>query len=110
MNSNSFGVILLLVLLQSVASAGIMGSKHDLSANNEVYGNLFGEASTQVCVFCHTPHAANSTLTDGNPGQAPIWNRKITDDTQFKLYTGGFSLPVGPTPSPISVACLSCLL
>ncbi len=103
----SFNVFSLLILSQIVALASIIGSKHDLSATNE-YGNFYGEASTQICVFCHTPHAANSDLTDGSLGQAPIWNRKITDETQFQLYAGSFSLPIGPTPSPISVACLSC--
>ena len=107
MNSKSFNMFLLLILSQIVVSAEIRNSKHDLSATNE-YGNFYGEASTQICVFCHTPHAANSSLTDGNPGQAPIWNRRITDDTQFQLYEGSFSVPTGPTPSPISVACLSC--
>ena len=107
MNSKSFIMFLLLILLQIVVSAEIRNSKHDLSATNE-YGNFYGEASTEICVFCHTPHAANSSLTDGNPGQAPIWNRRVTDDTKFELYTGSYSVPTGPTPSPISVACLSC--
>ena len=46
---------------------GIAGSKHDLSTN-------YDPISNQVCMYCHTPHHANSSLSDIN---APLWNRAI---------------------------------
>lgn len=63
-------------LVSSTAFAqGVVGTKHDLSATLGTSG--------QVCVFCHTPHAAN----DGPAGTdwallgntAPLWNQDLND-------------------------------
>ncbi|MDQ1267713.1 MAG: hypothetical protein QG560_356 [Campylobacterota bacterium] len=75
--------------------ASIVGSKHDLSLSN-YYGTYAG-STTEVCVFCHTPHAANEDI-DG-----PLWNRQFTDTGVFTLYQG-----VAGTPNNASILCLSC--
>lgn len=73
------------VAMASSAFAGIVGTKHDLST-----GGLSGlkqpaGQTTQVCVFCHTPH--NSAKTKA------LWNRKgVTADTTFRTYTSGIMM------------------
>ncbi|MCW8894849.1 MAG: hypothetical protein OQK60_03450 [Sulfurimonas sp.] len=75
-----------------------MGSKHDLSMSN-YYGLGSSTTSTEVCVFCHTPHSSNAQeLKDG-----PLWNRKITDTSVFEMYNGAPEMP-----SHTSMLCLSC--
>lgn len=81
-------------------AAVIMGSKHDLSVTNAYEGtriSLGGDTSTEICVFCHTPHSSSNTVN------APIWNRNVTDDTVFQMYAGADAVP-----NPASLACLSC--
>ncbi|MCF6280668.1 MAG: cytochrome c3 family protein [Candidatus Polarisedimenticolaceae bacterium] len=77
-----------------------MGSKHDLGITN-YYGPM-GGSSTEVCVFCHTPHGAN--IEEG-----PLWNRKITNTTLFQMYTSPtMDTTCAATPNSLSLACLSC--
>ncbi|WP_298267838.1 cytochrome c3 family protein [Geobacter sp.] len=88
----------------TVASAGLItGSKHDLSA-----ATGGGGKTTQICVFCHTPH---------NPkAQIPLWNRSGQNaNTVFKLYTSSATLnmygatkPSGFSSDSISLFCMSC--
>jgi len=90
-------IVLCFLAGSSLLQAGtIVGSKHDLSVTN-YYGATAG-ASQEVCVFCHTPHGANSQEIQGGP----IWNRKFTDTTTFEMYSG-----VG-SPNYMSLVCLSC--
>ena len=61
--------------------------------------NNYGE----VCVYCHTPHGANSTLP-----KAPLWNRTIPGNT-YTLYNLPLTSGQVPTqPGPNSLTCLSC--
>lgn len=84
----------------NVAMAGISGTKHDLSSGA-------GQAvrstdQTELCVFCHTPHAANM----GVP--APLWNRTASLDT-FTPYYNSSTINYTPgAPGAVSLACLSC--
>ncbi|HET9977488.1 MAG TPA: cytochrome c3 family protein [Burkholderiaceae bacterium] len=58
----------------------------------------------EVCVYCHTPHGANRTVT------APLWNRTMkvtTYQTYDLLNTGGITQPV-TQPGIASLTCLSC--
>lgn len=57
----------------------------------------------EVCVYCHTPHGANSTVG------APIWNRTIKQNA-FTLYKNTASITeLNKTqPGPNSLTCLSC--
>jgi len=57
----------------------------------------------QVCVYCHTPHAANSTAA------APLWNRTIKAHTYATYDQLGTQLTqVIGQPGPASLTCLSC--
>ena len=82
----------------AMPSSGIDDTFHDLSA---LGGSKFAYDTEQVCVFCHTPHGANSSVTsrtywDGSnftnaAGQANpmlLWNRNIsTNATTYLLYS-----------------------
>lgn len=92
---------LTLVSMSSVAMAGIATTKHNLGAGGQFN---FTTATTEICVFCHTPHGADSSAA------APLWNRTLstaTYDTYASLGTstldGGDNQPGG-----VSLACLSC--
>ena len=82
---------------QTVGTIG--GSPHDLSSLTTV--------TDEVCVFCHTPHAA---VNPNAPAAAsvPLWNKTVPAAATFTTYDSttidGTILPVGS----VSVACLSC--
>ena len=105
-----------LVLLTGLATAGltavalaqsnnnVSASKHNLSISGP--GPAIATSESQVCVFCHTPHAA--TLAPG----APLWNRELSTQT-YTTYTSS-SLDAGTIagqldqPAGSSKLCLSC--
>lgn len=62
--------------------------------------NNYGE----VCVYCHTPHGANTGTS------APLWNRTIkatTYTTYNQLATNTLTQPIAQ-PGAASLPCLSC--
>jgi predicted CXXCH cytochrome family protein len=96
----------LVFVVATVAFAGIRNSKHDLSSS----GNQAIRSSNinEICVFCHTPHASNTSMT-----AAPLWNRN--DNSTTWSNDNAYSTPTmnGTSSSPstanaISKACLSC--
>ena len=89
-------ILLTLAVLPVAWAASIVGSKHDLSTSN--YYGAYPGATTEICVFCHTPHGGNDGVVTG-----PIWNRKLTDSGSFTLYGGSTG-----TPNNASIICLSC--
>jgi len=54
----------------------------------------------EVCVYCHTPHGANTTIA------APLWNRTNVGNT-YTLYN--IPLTSGQTPTQPGVNSLTCL-
>ena len=83
--------------------ADVSNTKHNLSASGP--GTLKASSESQICVFCHTPHAAESIPA------APLWNRKLSGGT-YSPYTSSSieanaaELAAGPGGS--SKLCLSC--
>lgn len=87
---------------------GIRFTRHNLTQNvaglnsmaMEAYRNNYGE----VCVYCHTPHGANSTA------QAPLWNRTPSSATYTTYDQLGTVTLTGSVvgPGPNSLTCLSC--
>ena len=66
----------------------------------------------EVCVYCHTPHAANNAFD----GPVPLWNKPTTQVT-FYMYGASDPGVAGRTiagtmtdaqPTDQSLACLSC--
>ena len=66
--------------------------------------------TTEICVFCHTPHGASSEATSSV--QAPIWNRSLSQ-ANFQLYDQVWSRSFegklnSNQPTGYSRLCLSC--
>lgn len=89
-------------------SEKIKGSPHDLtnpdSAGTTKHAGVFYDNFNQICVYCHTPHNAN---TDNN-GEL-LWNRPMSAAT-YKVYTSPtFNATMAPpTKTSSSALCLSC--
>jgi predicted CXXCH cytochrome family protein len=82
------------LLTAPTASAGtIVGSNHDLSGK--------GYGTTQICIFCHTPH--NALTTAG----APLWNHTASTATYTVYASPTMNATVGQ-PGTSSKLCLSC--
>ena len=88
------------------ASAGGIGSsRHNLGSMGRV---LVTTSTTEVCVFCHTPHHTNQSGPGGAP-VAPLWNKGIYTGT-YTAYgntIGGTAIANGDIGST-TLACLSC--
>ena len=87
----------------------IRNTKHYFIGNPDILADDSdtGPGTSEVCIFCHTPHGANPNVTE----QAPIWNRNIPIDTTFDVYKApnfeGAGVFPG-RPKGVSLACLSC--
>lgn len=94
-------------VLNSQAAEDVRNSKHNLSATRTVDTNVMFAETTEVCVFCHTPHGGR---TDVGGGAAPLWNRTLTNSTGYNMYTSpNFDNLNGQNqPKGVSLACLSC--
>ena len=87
----------------SVAMAQISGTKHNLGSTSTAGNNKFS-GTTEICVFCHTPHGANTTTN------APLWNRTMKETTYLtynQLNTSSLTQAVSQ-PGGSSLTCLSC--
>jgi hypothetical protein len=86
------------------AQASISTTKHNLSSTGpgSIKGSV-GQQNDEICVWCHTPHSANTGFTG-----APLWN-KATPATSYTMYGPTIAgTPTDATPAGISKACLSC--
>ncbi|HEY5673049.1 MAG TPA: cytochrome c3 family protein [Malonomonas sp.] len=68
-------------LLATPAFAVITNSKHDLSPGSTTPLKNTG-TNTELCVYCHTPHAADVSVTT-----APLWNRGV-QNASGTVYVG----------------------
>ncbi|MEW6324905.1 MAG: hypothetical protein AB1515_05915, partial [Nitrospirota bacterium] len=85
-------------------------TKHNLSSTpSTAPRDVFTTATSEICVFCHTPHgAAVETLSLG----APLWNRRLST-ASYQLYDNtwsfSFEAPLNAgAPTGFSRLCLSC--
>ncbi len=87
----------------------IRDTKHNLSINDDVLAT----GTSEVCVFCHTPHGGR---TDVAGGGAPLWNRALPPSgtsgtgafTMYKSPNFDGTVDVSTGPKGVSLACLSC--
>ncbi|HSM04532.1 MAG TPA: cytochrome c3 family protein [Longimicrobiales bacterium] len=88
---------LALAVAAPVSAQTIEGSAHDFSGETWAVNG-------EICNVCHTPHAADITVT-----AAPLWNHDLTTtDWTGNLY-GGYDMQSSPsTPTGSSLLCLSC--
>ena len=82
MNVKRLGRLLLagavLGLASTGADAGISTTKHNLGSAGT--GSNTFDGTAEICVFCHTPHGAD---TNANP---PLWNRDLPAVGTFTTY------------------------
>lgn len=90
--------------------AGIIDTKHNLSSTGP--GTIKATSETQICVFCHTPHAATQ-LEAGWKGI--LWNHQlssasytISDPAYSREFGTGLQLSTPIQPDRGSKLCLSC--
>ena len=91
-------------LAPSDASGQIATSKHNLGSGGNSTLNSTFSGTAEICVFCHTPHGANTAVA------APLWNKTAPSSTYTTYSTGNSSTidgDVAPVGS-VSLACLSC--
>jgi predicted CXXCH cytochrome family protein len=91
---NTFkALVAVAAMIPALALGDVVNSKHNLVA---------GSGQSQVCVFCHTPHGANT-------GTTALWNRQLPTNTFVwtpVATVNGTRLPA--TVSDSSLKCLSC--
>ncbi len=92
-----------LLLSPAALRAGIIGSPHDFSGES---WNIEPSDPNSVCGPCHQPHHADSTVI-------PLWGH-TTSQGPWTMYSA-LNSPTfiaapsqSPTPTGISLACLSC--
>jgi hypothetical protein len=110
--------LLLLVLLTTAVHAqrvsDVRNTPHNLSAQGPGTVRAAAGGTTEVCVFCHTPHGATTADASGAPLRGPLWNRRVPDGATYTPYTSS-SLDaqsildgLNATPGGSSKLCLSC--
>lgn len=88
----------------------IAATRHNFSATSQEAEDVTSSTS-EICVFCHTPHGGSST---GTALEAPLWNRNLDyDRSSYVLYDQVWSFSFEGTlddtkPTGYSRLCLSC--
>jgi len=86
------------------SAATVVNTKHDMSS--------WYSTTTEVCVFCHTPHQA----TEANK-QDPLWNHSLSQNANYGVYASDTlnAVPAnfgggGASPGTLNVSqlCMSC--
>ncbi len=104
------GLALLFALVSGIASTHLIAtSKHNLGASGLFTIKAAAGGTTEICVFCHTPHAANMTPNLG----VPLWNKGALTTATYTLYSSiyltGLDYPSGVLGAgQSSRVCLSC--
>ena len=78
-----------------VMAGTITDTKHDFSAS--------GWSGGEICIACHTPHNANTAVTD-----APLWNHNLSAVASYALYQSDTLNAAPGQPTGTSKLCLSC--
>lgn len=100
------------------ATTGIQNTRHNLGSGNLAIGastgtrvgsggmgDVFTNGTDEICVFCHTPHGANT-----GTNLPPLWNKGTLASTTYTVYTSGtMNGTAGANLNGhMSLACLSC--
>ena len=98
------GLVTASIPVLAARESNISASKHNLSAyapaENEVKAT--NSADNEICVFCHTPHGAN-TASGG-----PLWNRELSGQSYKSYSSSSLDAGVLQAPGGSSKLCLSC--
>ena len=95
---------------QFLQQPGIVNTRHNMSQSTEQSNaggtmNAFRNRYGEVCVYCHTPHGANTDAA------APLWNRALPTSTVYTTYDKLNTSTLTQTvyqPGAASLPCLSC--
>jgi predicted CXXCH cytochrome family protein len=96
---------LALMAASSAAMASVSDTAHNLSVTGEGAHMTGVNGTTEICIFCHTPHGGNQ-LTN-----APIWNRATSSTGVYTRFSSLGRITFDANEAPIggvSIACLSC--
>jgi Doubled CXXCH motif (Paired_CXXCH_1) len=84
---------------------GIAVTKHNLGSSAPPGQNSVSDTA-EICVFCHTPHGADTTAS------APLWNKRLPSGTGYNVYNTANSTTIDGqvlnTVGSVSITCLSC--
>lgn len=103
---SGLSVLTVMLMASGGAQAGIASTKHNLGTDG-TQTNKLSAGTAEICVFCHTPHGADTSA------KVPLWNRALesspgtfytTYDTLGTSSLDGKVMDVGS----VSIACLSC--
>ncbi len=72
-------VALAVFFLAPAAFAGVSGTAHDLSSGSGPNPTYRATNVNQICVFCHTPHAASPAV--------PLWNHSLSAEGAYTMYS-----------------------
>ncbi len=94
-------VLLGLMILSTVAVAGVKDTVHNFSSS-AASPNAFFWGTSQVCVFCHAVHNAD-------PSSQALGNHEVNRGQLYTMYTSN-TMDMNQTASPNegSLICLSC--
>lgn len=99
---------------QAQRVSDVRGTRHNLSADGPGTTHAAPGATTEVCVFCHTPHGASQQDQGGAALRSPLWNRRVPPGSTYTPYASS-SLDAATIvdgfdaqPGGSSKLCLSC--
>lgn len=89
--------------LHAARISDVASTKHNLSVSGP--GPVRATSESQICVFCHTPHGAET-----EPG-TPLWNRQLSGQLYSTYSSSSIDANVAELaagPGGTSKLCLSC--
>ena len=95
-------IALVLVAAGVASAASIVGTAHDM----RTYFSTGAGITTQVCVYCHTPHMPAGRTQD------PLWNHTLSTQGGYGVY-GSSTMNAAPTAmtgsdGSVGSLCMSC--
>jgi hypothetical protein len=78
----------------------IASTRHNLSTSGS--GEVKATGQSEMCVFCHTPHSSNASVS------APLWNRDLSEETYTTYDSSSIQADDIVEPIGSSRLCLSC--
>ena len=102
LTTGSVGAVTISDYPAGTAANGIGGSRHNMGGLGRV---ITTNATTEICVFCHTPHHTNTANN-----LKPLWNRGTQAPTAYTAYgtTLGGTTVANTDIGSTTLACLSC--
>ncbi len=100
--------------VQAQRISDVRGTRHNLSSGGPGGTQSTAAGTSEVCVFCHTPHGGTQADQGGTPMRPPLWNRRVPAGSTYTPYTSS-SLDaqnivdgLNAQPGGSSKLCLSC--